>query len=198
MICKLFAVITLHFLALLHCSYSQRQFDIKILPRRGTTINLFLSYRTRLSKRPRHLSGTDTSAWRHRAFSPCASFLFEKGRASGFKRTPCRQGFRHRVHNNTNTLCLLFPTRAACLSINDLEFWRGKGTKSVPEGCDVAHSSGTTRCLKRQFDIKSRFARHYKKHIFVISNSRYSQTFQLIVLWLNSKRRNSPLLLREP
>ena len=94
--------------------------------------NMFLSYQTRLSKRPRHLSDTDTSAWRHRAFSPCASFLFEEGWASGCKRTPRRQGFRHRAHNKTNTLCLLFPTRAACMSINDLEFWRVKGTKSVP------------------------------------------------------------------
>ena len=101
---------------------------------RGTTKNIFLSYRTRLSKRPRHLSDTDTSARRHRAFSPCASFLFEEGWASGCKRTPCRQGFRHRVHNNTNTLCLLFPTRAACMNINALDFWREKGTKSVPEG----------------------------------------------------------------
>ena len=57
----------------------------------------------------------------------------------------------------------------------------GKGHKkcsrgvrhTVLEGYDAAHPSGTTRCLKRQFDIKSRFARHYKKHIFVISNSRY-------------------------
>ena len=83
------------------------------------------------------LRRTHVSAWRHRALSPCASFLFEEGLASGCKRTPRRQGFRHRAHNNTNTLCLLFPTRAACLSINDLEFWRGKGTKSVPEGCTI-------------------------------------------------------------
>ena len=140
---------------------------------RGTTKNIFLSYRNRLSKHPRHLSGTDTSARRHRAFSPCASFLLEEGRASGCKRTPRRQGFRHRVHNNTNTLCLLFPTRAACLSINDLEFWRGKGTK--------AHPSGTARYQKRQFDIKSRFASHHPKHIFVISNSRlYCASFSKI------------------
>ena len=99
--------------------------------------NIFLLYRTRVSKRSRRLSDTDTSARRHRAFSPCASFLLEEGLASGRKRTPCRHGFRHRVHNNTNTLCLLFPTRAACLSINDLEFWRGKGTKSVPLGYDT-------------------------------------------------------------
>ena len=81
-----------------------------------------------------HLSDTDTSAWRHRAFSPCASFLLEEGWASGCKRTPCRQGFRHRVHNNTNTLCLLFPTRAACLSINDLEFWGERAQKAYPRG----------------------------------------------------------------
>jgi|GEM_PF-4321777 len=104
-----------------------------------------LSCRTRFSKHPRHLSGTDTSAWRHRAFSPCASFLFEEGKASGCKRTPCRQGFRHRVHNNTNTLCLLFPTRAACMSINDLEFWKGKGTKSVPEGCAMLSKKTSVR-----------------------------------------------------
>gem|GEM_PF-6755187 len=86
--------------------------------------------------RPANQSGIKSclvSAWRHWAFSPCASFLLEVGWASGFKRTPCRQGFRHRVHNNTNTLCLLFPTRAACMNINDLDFWRGKGTKSVSE-----------------------------------------------------------------
>ena len=129
---------------------------------RGTTKNIFLSYRTRFSKRPRHLSDTDTSARRHRAFSPCASFLLEEGLVSGCKRTPCRHGFRHRVHNNTNTLCLLFPTRAACMSINALEFWREKGTKSVTEGCDAEHPSGTTRCLKRQFYIKSHFVRHCK------------------------------------
>ena len=123
----------------------KRQFDIKTQSCRGTTRTIFLSYRTRLPKRPRHLSDTDTSAWRHRAFSPCASFLLEEGLASGFKRTPCRQGFRHRAHNNTNTLCLLFPTRAACLSINDLEFWRGKGTKSVPEGCAMPYSRDTIR-----------------------------------------------------
>ena len=110
----------------------QCQFDIKILPRRGITKNVFLLYRTRVSKRSRRLSDTDTSARRHRAFSPCASFLLEEGLVSGRKRTPCRHGFRHRVHNNTNTLCLLFPTRAACLSINDLKFWRKRGTKSAP------------------------------------------------------------------
>ena len=110
----------------------QCQFDIKILPRRGITKNIFLLYRIRVSKRSRRLSDTDTSARRHRAFSPCASFLLEEGLVSGRKRTPCRHGFRHRVHNNTNTLCLLFPTRAACLSINALEFWRKRGTKSTP------------------------------------------------------------------
>ena len=110
---------------------------MKILPRRGITKNIFLLYRIRVSKRSRRLSDTDTSARRHRAFSPCASFLLEEGLASGCKRTPCRHAFRHRVHNNTNTLCLLFPTRAACLSINDLKFWRGKGTKSVPLGYDT-------------------------------------------------------------
>ena len=68
------------------------------------------------------LRRTHVSAWRHKAFSPCASFLLEEGWASGRKRTPRRQGFRHRAHNNTNTLCLLFPTRAACLSINALDF----------------------------------------------------------------------------
>ena len=87
-----------------------------------------------LYKRSRHLSDTASSARRHRAFSPCASFLCEEGLASGCKRTPCRQGFRHRAHNNTNTLCLLFPTRAACMNINALDFWREKDTKSVPEG----------------------------------------------------------------
>ena len=126
-----------------------REFDIKIQPRKGTTKTIFLPYRTRRSKRSRHLSDTDTSAWRHRTFSPCASYLFEEGWASGFKRTPCRQGFRHRVHNNTNTLCLLFPTRAACMSINDLEFWRGKGTKSVPEGCAIPYSRDTMRRTPR-------------------------------------------------
>ena len=117
------------------------------------------------------MSDTDTSAWRHRAFSPCASFLFEEGKAGGCKRTPRRQGFRHRAHNNTNTLCLLFPTRAACLSINALDFLRGKGTKSVPEGCAMTYSRDTMRhtprvrhvIKKRQFDIKSRLVRHYKK-----------------------------------
>ena len=111
--------------------------------------NIFLLYRTRVSKRSRRLSDTDTSAWRHRAFSPCASFLLEEGRASGFKRTPRRQGFRHRVHNNTNTLCLLFPTRAACLNINDLEFWRGKGTKSVPLGYDTLSKTSVRYKLYR-------------------------------------------------
>lgn len=133
--------------------------------------NIFLLYRTHRSKRPRHLSDAGTSAWRHRAFSPCASFLLEEGWASGRKRIPCRQGFRHRVHNNTNTLCLLFPTRAACLGINALDFWRGKGTESVPEGCAMTYSRGAMRhtprvrhvIKKRQFDIKSRLVRHYKK-----------------------------------
>ena len=127
----------------------KRLFDIKTQPCSGTTKNIFLSYRTRLSKRPRHLSDTDTSAWRHRTFSPCASFLLEEGRASSRKHTPCRQGFRHRVHNNTNTLCLLFPTRAACMSINALGFWRGKGTKSVPEGCAIPYSRDTMRRTPR-------------------------------------------------
>ena len=127
----------------------QCQFDIKILPRRGITKNIFLLYRTRVSKRSRRLSDTDASARRHRAFSPCASFLLEVGWASGRKRTPCRHGFIHRVHNNTNTLCLLFPTRAACLSINALEFWRKRGTKSTPLRYDTLSKTSVRYKLYR-------------------------------------------------
>gem|GEM_PF-2512737 len=60
-------------------------------------------------------------------------------------------------------------------------FLEGKGYRkrtrgvrhAVLEGCNAAHPSGTTRIKKRQFDIKSRLVRHYKKNIFVISNSRF-------------------------
>ena len=123
-------------------------------------------------------------AWRHRAFSPCASFLFKEGWASGCKRTPCRQGFRHRVHNNTNTLCLLFPTRAACLSINALEFWRGKSTKSIPDGCTMPYSRGTMRYQKRLFNIKSRLARYYK-NISLLYRTQNNASRNILFCYLN-------------
>ena len=92
----------------------------------------------------------------------------------------------HRADKVSDTMCIITRTPCAYYFRHGRHVWVSTIWDFGGERVQKAHPSGTARYLKRQFDIKSRFAGHHPKHIFILSNSRlYCASFSKIFnFWL--------------